>query len=537
MTDREVHARAGQWVGDFELGRAPVFMVVTWQGDENTADSVDLPGELVFRLPTANVRMADDRLSFEVVHDRESLAFDGRVAAGRIEGSIRMGARHGTFRLRRTIPLGPELLARAVGNYRVRPGETALLALTGDGTAVAPFYARGDRLVPLYPLSPTMMLSELNETLTIAHDEAGAVRGITWRGSDGSETFVTRLTCYQEEEVRFDSAGAKLAGTLLTPFGDGPHPAIVLMHGTMPSERHFYRLYADHFARRGVAALIYDKRGSGASTGGESTIAERAADALAGLHFLQTRPEIDRGRVGLWGFSNSTWSLPWAAARSEDVAFLIATGAAGVTMARAETHRRVWELREWGVPEETLAAVERAWTLVFTSITGGHWEDPWDGEWDALVEQLRHDQTLGAVPLAAYALTNPRLSPVPPLVSATEVKAILATVAAGRDMGYDPVSDYARVTCPVLFIAGALDGNLPAEESAARVADALARAGNVDVTVMVIPDAGHTLNVAYPRLTGASSQEASAGLHGFRFAPGYLALMIGWLLDRVRGAE
>src|SRR5262249_31118792 len=134
---------------------------------------------------------------------------------------------------------------------------------------------------------------------------------------------------YKQEEVSFQNGEVKLAGTLLTPLKKGRRPAVVFFHGSGPQTRESYlRFFADLFARRGVVALIYDKRGTGASTGEVwyrtgDRFDVLAADALSGVRFLLSRPEVDPKKIGLWGLSQGGWLAPLAASRSKDIAFLI----------------------------------------------------------------------------------------------------------------------------------------------------------------------------------------------------------------------
>jgi predicted acyl esterase len=58
-----------------------------------------------------------------------------------------------------------------------------------------------------------------------------------------------------------------LAGTLIPPEGEGPFPAVAILHGSGPDTRATYLPDATMLARAGVAALIYDKRGTGESFG------------------------------------------------------------------------------------------------------------------------------------------------------------------------------------------------------------------------------------------------------------------------------
>ncbi len=72
---------------------------------------------------------------------------------------------------------------------------------------------------------------------------------------------------FTRRPLTVDHAGVRLAGTLFVPAGPGPHPAVVLLQGSSRTEATGYYGYAAHFARAGIAALAFDKRGSGASTG------------------------------------------------------------------------------------------------------------------------------------------------------------------------------------------------------------------------------------------------------------------------------
>src|SRR5262245_64713615 len=89
------------------------------------------------------------------------------------------------------------------------------------------------------------------------------------------------------ESVRFQSGAVTLAGTLFIPDERGPHPAIVLFHGSGPEPRNL--MVADWFARHGVVALTYDKRGVGESTGDFRAVSftELSNDGLAAIQLLK----------------------------------------------------------------------------------------------------------------------------------------------------------------------------------------------------------------------------------------------------------
>ena len=85
-----------------------------------------------------------------------------------------------------------------------------------------------------------------------------------------------RLGLYREEEVAFASSAGALGGRLLLPSIRGPAPAVVLLGGAGSADRNQdYFVVADVLARNGFAALVYDKRGTGSSSGDWRTAARR----------------------------------------------------------------------------------------------------------------------------------------------------------------------------------------------------------------------------------------------------------------------
>ncbi|WP_039786173.1 acyl-CoA thioester hydrolase, partial [Actinoalloteichus spitiensis] len=70
--------------------------------------------------------------------------------------------------------------------------------------------------------------------------------------------------------------GAALAGTLTLPAGPGPHPAVLLLHGSGPLDRdgntpklptNLGPALASALAANGIATLRYDRRGAGRTPG------------------------------------------------------------------------------------------------------------------------------------------------------------------------------------------------------------------------------------------------------------------------------
>lgn len=119
--------------------------------------------------------------------------------------------------------------------------------------------------------------------------------------------------CATTGDVQFMNAtpGSPLpiAATELKPDGPGPFAALVLLHGchgVWPSTRR----WAEWFRERGYVALIVDSfRTRGMKEGCSPTSrdlpnTDRFDDTVGALRHLQTRPWVDRERIGVIGWSN-----------------------------------------------------------------------------------------------------------------------------------------------------------------------------------------------------------------------------------------
>ncbi|MBN2106056.1 MAG: alpha/beta fold hydrolase [Deltaproteobacteria bacterium] len=111
-----------------------------------------------------------------------------------------------------------------------------------------------------------------------------------------------------KQEVAFYSEGCKLIGDLYLPdnMADGAKlPTIVLCHGFAGIREILLPAYAEFFAQNGFAALVFDYRGFGDSQGerGRLAPAEQVVDIRNALTFMETLPQVDPSRMGLWGTS------------------------------------------------------------------------------------------------------------------------------------------------------------------------------------------------------------------------------------------
>jgi pimeloyl-ACP methyl ester carboxylesterase len=373
--------------------------------------------------------------------------------------------------------------------------------------------AEGDRVVRAYALDETNLLDEDGRAVELVE---GGLR------VDG-ET-MARSTRYTEREVTFVAVGVDLAGTVILPPGEGPHPAAVLLHGAAGGQRDWCRLQAAPILTAGVAVLIYDKAGHGESGGTEPSVFEQAEAGEAAMEALAAVPRIDPVRIGLAGFSNGMWAVPIIAARRV-AAFITGVGSPGVSMAEAEVHRRVKVLRQSGIGPATLDTVTDAWRCIFAIISGG--------PTDAVIVGL--GRALHAVTAASdldryerpdYVRENLTLSPIPPPIPVSDLVQMLAS-ERDPQVAHDPAADYARISCPIFLQYGADDTSVPVETSVAAI-----RAAAPHAEVRVHSGLEHMLNVL-PRVIGLSPEDLMYQYHHFRYGEGVRAELTNWLRTTV----
>ena len=257
--------------------------------------------------------------------------------------------------------------------------------------------------------------------------------------------------------------------TLAASYSPAGPTALVALHGAgegtrdSPSLRHLHELLPSH----GIGVVTFDRRGEGESTG-DATRGRfdlQADDALAVLR------AIGAERSGLFGYSQGGWIAPLAAARSDDVAFLVLVASIGVTPS-----------------EQMMVAVERQLRLA------GYGDDVVDRaldlrrrfeHWIHAVAPEPDEQLAGDLLAAVDEPWAGQLWLPPSLLDEEGVRLWI------EEMDYDPRPTFEQVRVPTLSFYGELDSWAPVEASVKAWRDA--RGDGVEL--VVIPGAEHDLTV------------------------------------------
>lgn len=506
----------GVWIGGFRGTQDTVALEVTFSGTgRDVTAALDLPQRGEHGIPIEKISQRGDRLSFELPGVHDNLLFEGRLRGNdRIEGSIRQGVRgYARFEMIRLARLSADRMQGLLGTYTWGDDHVLLVAASGDA-AVYVDYESG-RTGSLYALAenrlvggPTMGTGyPVSIDVTFARNPSGVAQSVEIVRGNRKVTAV-RETFYREQDVSFTSGDVTIAGTLLSPVAPGRHPGLVMVHGSGPVKRDTLRPFADHFARNGVAVLITDKRGSGASSGNwaRATFDDLAADALAGVHYLRGRPDILPRAIGLHGISMGGWVAPLAATRSRDVAFVVVESAPTLTPREHERLRVESQLRADSFEREDIARALSFMDLKFeVARTGEHWDR-----------------------LSAAIASNADAS----WLSYTNPPDTLESLRWHWDhiFGYDPIPALARLEVPMLVLYGELDSIVPPRVHRTRMEEALAAADRHNVTIHVFENANHGF---FQAMTGGRQEYPS--LAGF--VDGYFETRTRWVLDQVSAAD
>ena len=360
---------------------------------------------------------------------------------------------------------------------------------------------------------------ELNGTASLTYDATtGEMIGVAGVGTPPVRLHLKRALApvgipIRSQEVRIST----LAATLVTPANAGPHPAVIFIHGRGKSTRAGYRGFARILAERGVASLIYDKRGAGESGGDHdaASLHDHADDVLAAIDFLATRREIDSKQIGLRGNSAGGWVTAIVASRSKvPLAFIITTVGPAESVMDQQIHVATAHMKQSNIgftPEEYAAAAAHMALVTRFAYNGTGWYALLDS-----VARAKASRWAGFVDLPENDQND--------------------EIAWVRRNQYDPAPHLKKIATPFLALYGGSDYVVPPEENVPKLERCLKEAGNKDFTIVVIPGVGHELSFSdeVRKLPG----EPNDNYYWLwpKYAPEALRVQVEWLLAHVTHA-
>ncbi len=317
-----------------------------------------------------------------------------------------------------------------------------------------------------------------------------------------------RIT-FDVTETKFQGAGVSLAGRLVMPKGSSRVPIVVLIHGSEHDSARDFNPLQRQFPAEGIGAFVYDKRGTGASTGHYTQdYLLLAEDAIAAVHEAKRLAGSRAGRIGYQGPSQGGWVAPLAA-KIEPVDFVIVGFGLAVSPLDEDREAIALDVTRHGYGADVMAkAMEIAdatGAIILSDFREGYdqldavraryGKEPWfkyiHGDITFALLQMSHDQ---------LRKRGPELLPHLPAQ-------------------YDPMPVLRNLDVPQLWILAADDTDAPSAETVHRLR-ALAAEGKSIVTA-VFP---HTDHGIYEYETKADGTRMST-----RHPDGYFAMMLDFI--------
>ena len=193
---------------------------------------------------------------------------------------------------------------------------------------------------------------------------------------------------YSRFVVSYFSEGNKNYALLTVPNGNPPvggWPAIVFNHGYIPPAQYRtterYVAYVDGFARNGYVVLRPDYRGHGNSEGeavGAYSSNAYTIDVLNALASLKKRPDVDVGRIGMWGHSMGGFITLRAMVTTKDIKAAVIW--AGVVGSYADMLNNWRRRNPSATPFPTFPGGGRGWRTALVAQYGEPEQNPafWD---------------------------------------------------------------------------------------------------------------------------------------------------------------
>lgn len=388
----------------------------------------------------------------------------------------------------RILAIGPS--SEGALRYRLIDGSTGrLLPRRGGGFAAGPGWA-----TPPPPVAAALTGSCTSETLSFWQSERS-------QSAHRVPLLVTNTS--------FKSGGLTLGGRLVAPAGDAPVPLAVYVHGSENTSAVHGQLDQFMSPANGVAAFVYDKRGTGASEGKYTQDFETLSDdAVAALTEARRLLGSRVAKVGFIGHSQGGWVAPLAATKVNADFVVVAYGLA-ISPIEEDGAQVRYDLERAGYGPEVLAKareVSEATAEVMASrFTRGfdkladvkkkYGKEPW-------FARVKGDYTFDILRYPAFAL-----------------KLMGPKRDNGTPWNYDPMPVLRGLAKPMLWVLAGADSDAPSTTTQSILADLQKDHPKLDVAVY--PDTTHGI-VRF-------SEDKNGNRTKLSYAASYQPLVLQWV--------
>lgn len=303
-------------------------------------------------------------------------------------------------------------------------------------------------------------------------------------------------TCATEERLIFKNEvdNIQLSGTFTFPeWRNGPYPVVILLPGSGPmtsNDDEPFESLANKFSEHGIAAVRFDKRGTGNSEGEylSATTHDNERDAKAAVNYLKTRQDVDIHKIGLFGHSEG--GLIAAMITSEDydknISFLMIYAAPSMNMFKLGKKRKILMFDQY---EKQLPDMKNDLNLmrildkkiIDEIVLNKEIEDKnaFDKAQELCINFYIEN---GKNQEEAHAYAANTLSSYKTVTSFTWTRGIIEL---------HPLNFFKKIRVPTLLVYGSSDLHVPADLNALATFNAIRENGNQNVSLLIKDRLGH----------------------------------------------
>lgn len=313
-----------------------------------------------------------------------------------------------------------------------------------------------------------------------------------------------------ERDLFFTYSGKVLAGRMAIPRNiNDPYPVAIFIHGDGPINRTGNDDYLYHWQRlteAGIACFSWDKQGVGQSEGNweHQDMEDRAREVIAAIEFLKTKPEVLEDKIGLIGFSQAGWVMPYVSTLSDYPDFIVSVSGAinvvsqGDYLNKKRLLKKGFSLEEI---EEYKLLEHKLYEMISNGLSYNQYIDYW-------IEYLASYEGEGAEPM-------------------TYDRFIFS-----KNKWPDARNHLKNIKCPILAVFGKQDLNVDIIESMDVYNNELKKIDHPDYQIELFNNGTHALTKA-DLFQDKTISIMDIAWHGESiYADGYLDLITNWVKSR-----
>ncbi|MBC9932897.1 alpha/beta hydrolase family protein [Chitinophaga qingshengii] len=312
--------------------------------------------------------------------------------------------------------------------------------------------------------------------------------------------------------VRFSGKDASLYGELFLPAHKKPQAVVILHYGSGQESAVFNNYVQYLLPLSDIAVFVYDKPGTGRSTGKQTANFELlATDMEAAVKAIRAQPAVKGVPIGLMGESQGGWIVPLTASQTP-VDFIIASYSLLIPPREENRQEVLHDLQLEGYNQQDIAQA-----MQVVAATDQVIREKFNGGLSALDSLKARYQQAPWYKSLKGDYTGPIIN-----ASRAQLDTLKQLFPLDINLDYDPLPAFRRVNVPMLWVIAGKDTEAPNGATIDILKEAITTRKNIDM--VIFPHADHGII----EVTDTPQGPEALGRH----APGYFDLLRDWVKTR-----